>query len=377
MDIKTKLKLITQNTEEVLTEVELENLISTNTPLRHYIGFEISGLVHLGTGLVCMQKIKDFQEAGVDCSILLADWHSWINDKLGGDREIIKNMGVPYFREGLIAGLKCVGADPNKVKFVLGTELYHNNDDYFATIVEISKYTTLARVKRSTDIMGRQANEQADFARLIYPPMQVADIFIQGLNIAHGGIDQRKAHVIARAVAMDLKIKPVIGLDGKKIKPIAIHHRLLLGLQKPAIWPVPRENIRDVWITAKMSKSIPKSAVFIHDSPDEIKEKVMHAFCPPKETEFNPIIDWVKSLIFIINEKAELLVKRESRFGGNITFHSSEEICDAFQKELLHPEDLKRAIAEKIIEILEPARKHFETPEVKEKLYKIKGVLNH
>jgi tyrosyl-tRNA synthetase len=376
MDNKTKLKLITKNTEEVLTEAELESLLSTNTPLHHYIGFEISGLVHLGTGLVCMQKVKDFQEAGVDCSILLADWHSWINDKLGGDREKIKNIGVPYFREGLIAGLKCVGADPNKVKFVLGTELYHNNDDYFATIVEISKHTTLARVKRSTDIMGRQANEQADFARLIYPPMQVADIFIQGLNIAHGGIDQRKAHVIARAVAMNLKIKPVLDTYGKKIKPIAIHHRLLLGLQKPAVWPVPRENIREIWIAAKMSKSIPKSAVFIHDSPDEIREKVMHAFCPPKETEFNPIIDWVRSLVFV-NENAELFVKRESRFGGNVTFQSFEEVCEAFQKELLHPEDLKKSVAEKIIEILEPARKHFEAQDVKEKLQQLRKILNH
>jgi len=375
MDNKTKLKLITQNTEEVLTEAELENLLSTNTPLRHYIGFEISGLVHLGTGLVCMQKIKDFQEAGVDCSIFLADWHSWINDKLGGDREKIKNIGVPYFREGLIAGLKCVGADPNKVKFVLGTELYHNNDDYFATIVEISKHTTLARIKRSTDIMGRQTNEQADFARLFYPVMQVADTFIQGLNIVHGGIDQRKAHVIARAVALDLNIKPVRDLSGNKIKPIAVHHRLLLGLQKPAIWPVPRENIREVWIAAKMSKSIPKSAVFIHDTADEIREKVMHAFCPPKETEFNPIIDWVKSLIFV-NKSSELLVKREDRFGGDRTFYSSEEICDAFQKELLHPEDLKKAVAEKIIEILEPARKHFEIPEVKERLQKLRKLLN-
>lgn len=376
MNIKSKLKLITQNTEEVLTEVELENLISANTPLRHYIGFEISGLVHLGTGLVCMQKVKDLQEAGIACSIFLADWHSWINDKLGGDREKIKNVGVPYFREGLIAGLKCVGADPSKVKFVLGTDLYHNNDDYFTTFVEISKHTTLSRIKRSTDVLGRQLNEQADFARFLYPPMSVADLFIQGLNIAHGGIDQRKVHVIARAVALSLETKPILDSKGNKVKPIAIHGHLLLGLQKPPIWPIPRENVRDVWITAKMSKSIPNSAVFIHDSPDEIREKIMRAFCPPKETEFNPIIDWVKSLIFV-NKKAELFVSREPRFGGNVTFHSSEEVCEAFQKELLHPEDLKKAVAENIIEILEPARKHFETPEVREKLNKIKKLLSH
>ena len=364
MDIKTKLKLITQNTEEVLTVKELENLLVSDTPLRHYVGFEISGLIHLGTGLACMQKVKDFQEAGIECSLFLADWHAWINNKLGGDKEKIKNIGVPYFREGLIAGLKCVRADPSKIKFVLGTELYHNNNDYLTTIIEISKQTTLARIKRSTDIMGRQAKETTDFARLLYPAMQVADIFIQNINIAHGGTDQRKAHVIARSVV----------LGEKNSKPIAIHHRLLLGLQKPAIWPVPKENMREAWTSAKMSKSIPKSAVFIHDTPEEIREKIKNAFCPSKEIDFNPIIDWVKTLIFI-NKDAELSIQRENRFGGNIIFRNFEDLAEAFKNGLLHPEDLKKAVAEKIIEILEPARKHFEIPENKEKLRKLKELL--
>jgi tyrosyl-tRNA synthetase len=114
MDNQKKFDLITKNTEEILTENDLKDLIADGLPIRHYIGFEISGLVHLGAGIVCMQKLKDFQEAGVECSILLADWHSWINDKLGGDREKIKNIGVPYFREGLIAGMKCVGVDTSK-----------------------------------------------------------------------------------------------------------------------------------------------------------------------------------------------------------------------------------------------------------------------
>src|SRR5262245_37138842 len=84
--------LICQNLEEVLTRDDLERLIASGTPLRHYIGFEISGKVHLGTGLACLAKVKDFVDARVDCAIFLADWHSWINDKLGGDRETIRRM---------------------------------------------------------------------------------------------------------------------------------------------------------------------------------------------------------------------------------------------------------------------------------------------
>jgi hypothetical protein len=52
--------LIARNLEEVLTRDDLNKLVESGTPLRHYIGFEISGKIHLGTGLVCMGKVKDF-----------------------------------------------------------------------------------------------------------------------------------------------------------------------------------------------------------------------------------------------------------------------------------------------------------------------------
>jgi len=124
-------------------------LLDSGMKIKHYIGFEISGKIHLGTGLMCMSKVKDFMDAGINCSIFLADWHSWINDKLGGDREVIKKVAGGYFKEGLRASLKCLGGNPEKLKFVLGSDLYHNNDDYWATMVDVSKHTSLSRMKRS------------------------------------------------------------------------------------------------------------------------------------------------------------------------------------------------------------------------------------
>ncbi len=89
MDIHDKINLIKRGTEEILTEGDLLHFLETGVPLNHYIGFEISGKIHLGTGLICMAKVKDFIDAGINCSIFLADWHSWINDKLGGNMDKI------------------------------------------------------------------------------------------------------------------------------------------------------------------------------------------------------------------------------------------------------------------------------------------------
>lgn len=358
-----RLALIKKNTEEILGEDDLVALLETNEPIKHYIGFEISGRIHIGTGLMCMGKIKDFMDAGVTCSIFLADWHSWINDKLGGDREVIKEASN-YFKEGLKASLKAVGGDPDNVKFVLGTDLYHNADDYWATVIEVSKHTTLNRIIRSTTIMGRKEGENIDFAKLIYPPMQVADIFFQGINLAHAGLDQRKAQVIAREVGNKLKIKPLLNAKGEIIKPVAVHHHLLLGLQKPSQWPVPKENLQELWSSMKMSKSIPDSAIFVTDEPDLIKKKLQKAFCPEKEIEFNPVLDWAKSLIFR-NEKSVLEITRPEKYGGNKTYESYAALADDFAAGALHPMDLKTAVATAIINLLEPIRKHFEKPEIK------------
>lgn len=364
MDAEKRLDLIKRNTEEVMTEEDLKLLLESGTKIKHYIGFEISGKPHLGHGLVCMSKVKDFHDAGVECNIFLADWHSWINDKLGGDMEVIKKVGVSYFKEALIAAYKCVGGNPKDLKFTLGTELYHNSDKYWETVIDVSKNTTLGRIMRSTTIMGRKEGDALDFAKLIYPPMQVADILFQGINLPHAGLDQRKAQVIARECALKVKSSPLLDKKGNKIKPVAVHGHLILGLQKPPVWPVPKENIQELWSQMKMSKSIPSSAVFMTDNEDEVTNKIKNAFCPEGEIEFNPLIDWAKYLVFI-NDKSSLEVKRPEKFGGNKTYHSYHELAEDFRHKKLHPMDLKSAMAEKINEILEPARKHFATPKMK------------
>jgi tyrosyl-tRNA synthetase len=361
-----RLELIQRNTAEVLGRDELTPLLESGTPIRHYIGYEISGRVHLGA-LLSMAKVQDFTKAGVRCSVLLADWHTWINDKLGGDRETIRRVATGYFAEGLGATLACVGGNPADVEPVLASDLYRHDDEYWATVIDVAKNTTLARMQRSISIMGRQEGEHIDFAKLIYPAMQVADIFAQGVHIAHAGLDQRKAHVIARDVALQLRVSPLRDSRGKPMKPIAVHHPLLLGLRRPPVWPVPSADVREIFSAMKMSKSDPGSAVFVHDSPDAIRDKLRRAFAPPNIVEFNPILDWIEKLVFDV-AGGPLHVDRSPQNGGPITFESFEQVAAAYGEGSLHPADAKNALAERLIELLEPARRHFDQPEPRQML---------
>ena len=169
-DTARRAELVERNLAELLTRDELIALLEGGQRLRHYIGYEISGRVHLGGGLVAMAKVRDFLEAGVDCTVLLADWHTWINDKLGGDRDRIRRLAFSYYGEAMKASLLCVGGDPDALRLTLASDVYADPArDYWATVIEVAKHTSVARMQRSVTILGRREGEQHDFAKLIYP----------------------------------------------------------------------------------------------------------------------------------------------------------------------------------------------------------------
>ncbi len=377
MDTQQKFNLIKRNTEEILTEEDLLEFLNSGGKLKHYIGFEISGKVHLGTGLVCMQKVKDFMEAEIDCTVFLADWHTWINEKLDGDFATIKRVAVGYFKEAMKAAFECVGGNPKKLNFKLGSDLYHSNDSYWETVIDVAKHVSLSRMQRSITILGRKERGEIDFAKLIYPAMQVADVFNMSINLAHSGMDQRKAHVIVRDVADKMQLHPLKNKEGKVVKPVAVHHELLLGLGKPdlEVGSIQSEaEMKEAMESLKMSKSKEASAIFIHDSEETIREKITKAFCPPQEVNLNPVLNWAKLLIF--NQKNALLgIKRENQFGGNKEYNSYNNLEDDFKSGSLHPADLKNAVAEKLIEILKPAREHFSKGKPKEMLEELEQLI--
>lgn len=359
MDINEKVRLITRNCEEILVLDELKKLLESNNEISHYIGFEISGSVHLGTGLISMGKIADFIKAGVKCKILLADYHSFLNNKMGGDFEKIRWATLNYFKKALEASLLCFGIKEGEVEFIYAKEFYEKNPIEWENLMKVSKHITLSRNLRSISIMGKDQGNDVDMATLIYPPLQIADIFTLGINIAHAGMDQRKAHVVARDVAKKLHLN----------SPICVHHNLIAGLDGPE---ASKENNNE---TLKMSKSKPNSAVFIHDSEEEIKNKIKKAYCPPAVVDFNPIINWVKTLIFWGEDEGNFEIKRDEKFGGNLVYKSFSVFVNDYKSEKIHPMDLKNAVAEWLIVKLEPARKFFEETENQKNLEKFKSLL--
>ncbi|RLG27958.1 tyrosine--tRNA ligase, partial [Methanosarcinales archaeon] len=63
-------------------------------------------------------------------------------------------------------------------------------------------------------------------------------------------------------------------------------------------------------------------------------------------------------LMVIKKDKNEqLLVKRPEKFGGDIAYSDYEALEKDYVTKKLHPEDLKKAVAEEIISLLKPMKK--------------------
>jgi tyrosyl-tRNA synthetase len=343
LDIETKMELVCRSpTEEVITPEDLRRLLETEEHPIAYNGWEPSGLVHLGTGVLCVYKIKDFLEAGIRYKAYLSTWHAWLNNKMGGDLNLIRKA-ADLFRHSWIA----LGVPKDKVEFVYSDELY---DDlkYWEKTVMVAKNLSIARVTRTLEIAGRKESEARHVSDFLYTPMQVADIFHMGVKICQLGIDQRKANVVAREL-------------GEKLgcwKPVCVHHSYLQGLVKPPVWPIPKEREREILSAVKMSKSKPETCIFIYDRPEEIKKKISIAFCPEKIVEYNPILEICKFIVF--RERKSFTVHRPAKFGGAVTFQSLKELQTAYATGRLHPQDLKNAVAEELVNMLEPVRRYFE-----------------
>ncbi|VVB99630.1 Tyrosine--tRNA ligase [uncultured archaeon] len=341
MDIDSRIGLIKQVGEEIITEEELRLLLEEKKQPIAYDGFEPSGRIHIAQGLLRAINVNKLTKAGIHFKFWVADWFALMNNKLGGDLEKIRTTGN-YF----IEVWKACGMDLGNVEFLWASDAM-NSTDYWLKVLQVGRLNSVSRITRCSQIMGRSEKEELSAAQIFYPCMQAADIFHLEADICQLGMDQRKVNVLAREVAPKLGYK----------KPVIVSHHMLMGLGEP-----PKTSLAgaDAAIAKKMSKSNPDSAIFMTDSEQEIRRKISKAYCPEKVVGDNPVLEYCRYIVFEAPSFKEFAVERPEKFGGNVSYSSYAELESAFAAGKLHPMDLKNATAGQINNLVEPVRKHFE-----------------
>ena len=317
------LEILERNVEEIITREELEEVLASHSKsereLRAYVGFEPSGSVHIGH-LPILNTLRELQRLGFHVIVLLADMHAYLNEK--GSFEQIRETADYNKRCFAASGLS------EETEFIYGSS-YQMDEEYMMNVLRLATITTEKRARRSMDEVSR-STEDRKVSQAIYPLMQAVDIAYLNIDIAVGGIDQRKIHMLARDNLPKLGFKA----------PICIHTPLLIGLDGD-----------------KMSSSL-RNYIAVDEPEESVEQKLMGAFCPPKIAEGNPILQIFKHAIFPSPEQSgEVTIERSEKYGGNVSYESYEKLELDYVEGKVHPSDLKINAVRSLNEVLEPIRK--------------------
>jgi tyrosyl-tRNA synthetase len=318
MNIDERIELIKRNTEEIITLDSLKDLLKKKKQIRVYCGYEPSGAMHLGH-FVTITKLMDLEKAGFKVIILLADIHALLNRK--GSEENIKREVENWKKT-----IKAIGINAD---VVLGSD-FEFRKEYQTDVMKLAQNSTIQRGLRSMQEIARDV-QNATISQLWYPLMQITDIKHLKLDIALGGMEQRKVHMMGKDLSNVINHKF-----------IAIHTPLITSLKGPG---------------EKMSKSIPGSGISVTDSYNEIKKTINAAYCPLREIKDNPVLQIARLIIFPRFDSIE--IKRTEKFGGDIVFDSYEKLEKNYAVGKLHPMDLKNAIVDYLERIIAPIRKKY------------------
>lgn len=319
--------------------------------LRCYVGFEPSGKAHIGWKVLSLQ-LKRMLEADANVLIFLADWHAWVNDKFGGNMEDIQKTAV-YMEETFRALLDYPeeGDGPGQLRFYWASQLM-DSGDYWARVLRCSKGATLPMVRKTFTIMGRdEASSDHDLSKFYYPAMQAADIFELNIDIAIGGMDQRKAHMFMRDMASKWNWK----------KATCLHTPILSSLKA--------SGVRMDSFDHKMSKSDPNGALLLHDTLEKVQKKMKKAYLDP-EDEQSPVYELAEHVV--LPEFGHIQVTPNPKFGEPSTWNDLPSFKAAVMDGTLHPFDAKMGVAAGVAAGLSAIAEHFESnPEAYETMLKI------
>ncbi|XP_069478556.1 tyrosine--tRNA ligase, cytoplasmic [Ambystoma mexicanum] len=331
MSPEEKYQLISRNLQEVLGEEKMKEILKERE-LKIYWGTATTGKPHVAY-FVPMSKIADFLKAGCEVTVLFADLHAYL-DNMKAPWELLE-LRTRYYENLIKAMLESINVPLEKLRFIQGTD-FQLSREYTLDVYRLSSVVTQHDVKKAGAEVVKQV-EHPLLSGLLYPGLQALDEEYLKVDAQFGGIDQRKIFTFAE------KCLPALGYT----KRIHLMNPMVPGLTG-----------------TKMSSSEEESKIDLLDGKDDVKKKLKKAFCEPGNVENNGVLSFIKHVLFPL--KAEFVVLRDEKWGGNKTYTDYAELEKDFAEQVVHPGDLKSSIEVALNKLLDPIREKFNTPEMKQ-----------
>jgi tyrosyl-tRNA synthetase len=325
MSVGDRWDLVIRNSDEIIGEDELKELVKSGNEISIYWGTAPTGKPHVGY-MFPMLKVADLLRAGFKVKILLADLHAALDNTPWN----VLEERYKYYAKVIPLLVEAMGGDVSRLEFVKGSDFQLTKKYVYDMFMISSLTTTHDSLKAASECVKLGDNPKV--SGLIYPLMQALDEEYLGVDVQLGGTDQRKIMVLAREKL------PQVGYD----KRVEFLLPLIPGL-----------------VGKKMSASVAASKIELTDEPKDVEKKIKSADFIEGDVD-NGVMAIMKRIVFVLKGDAgeKLLIERPDKFGGNLEYETYEELESDVLGKRVHPLDVKMALAKEINRLLEPILAH-------------------
>lgn len=312
-------ELIKRNTQEIIQEDELNELLQKKKNPVVYWGTSVTGKPSVAYFFPIL-KLYDFIRAGFKVKVLLADLHG----ALDGTPWTILEHRYDFYKEAISQIFLALDTDLSKIEFVRGSE-FQLKPEYSFDVLKMASMNSIRDCKKAAAEVVKMG-DNPNLGGLVYPIMQALDEQYLDVDVQFGGLDQRKILMFAR------ENLPRIGYDRR----VEVMNPMIPGL-----------------VGKKMSSSDPKTKLDLTDDESLVKSKLNKADFIEGNSD-NGVMAFLEFVIMVIKQdKGEkMIVERPEKFGGNKEYSNFEEVKKDVESKVMHPMDLKIAVAREISALL-------------------------
>ncbi|HLC67984.1 MAG TPA: tryptophan--tRNA ligase [archaeon] len=296
--------------------------IKTKKKFAVLTGANPSGNLHLGNKLFVDQALF-FQRLGADVFIPISNDETYVFRKSDDLEKATQNA-----YDKVIPDLIACGFDPKKTKIFISTKT--------ARVYELAVKVS-ARVTFSTAKAVFGFDNDTNIGQIFYSTVQGAHILFPQLE-EYGG---PKSVVVPIGIDQDPYMRLVRDVAEKigMVKPSSTYHKFLPGL-----------------LGGKMSGSKPETCIYLNDSPEVAKKKIMRAFSgggatlkEHKEKGGNPDVDVAcQYLYYMFEDDDKKIGEIISQFkSGSMTSGDVKTYLYKKAEKYLHDYHKRREIAKK------------------------------
>jgi tryptophanyl-tRNA synthetase len=288
--------------------------------------------LHIGNYLGALKNFVDLQNLGrYQYYFMIADLHSLTEDFTPKEKaRQILNIAADYIAAGI---------NPKKSVVFLQSQVPAHTELAWV----LGTLTPFGELRRMTQFKDKSehAPQNVNVGLFSYPILMAADILLYDPKYIPVGDDQLQHLELTRTIVRRFNTR--FGKTFVEPQPLLTETPRVMALDDP---------------TKKMSKSRPKGCIFLSDSPEEIRSKIMHAVTDSESViQYDPLKKPAISNLLSIYAafSNQTVLKTEKKFSGKNYADLKRGLADLitdyftdFRKKktrlLKNPEQLKRML---------------------------------